>query len=99
MSSASTTVSSTLWAHLLRKDKPNVSTQATSSLIAPADKTGTSVRLLLHDTQATMQKFSEKVDRLIDGVQDAQAKAQAKDHDWAEGVDRSTTSIVREASQ
>lgn len=99
MASSSATVSSTLWAHLLRKDKPSTSIQAMSSPIAPADKTGTSVRLLLHDTQATMEKFSEKVDKLISGVQDAQEKSRAKDHDWAEGVDRSTTSIVREAGR
>jgi hypothetical protein len=66
------TASTALWAHLLRKDIPSFiqssSSIPTSLPIAPLDKVGTSMRLLLHDTQANLEKFSERVDTLVIGV-------------------------------
>jgi len=64
--------STALWAHLLRKDIPVISQTSSNTLtnppIAPLDKAGTSMRILLHDTQANLEKFSEHVDKLASGV-------------------------------
>jgi hypothetical protein len=66
------TASTALWAHLLRKDVPSASqtssTPPNNPPIAPLDKAGTSMRILLHDTQANLEKFSERVDKLASGV-------------------------------
>ena len=93
------TVSSTLWAHLLRKDNPTNSSTLSSLPIAPIDKTGTSVRLLLHDTQATLEKFSARVDKLITEAEQARSKTLTKDQEWAEEVERSTRVIVDDAGE
>ncbi|KAJ7094528.1 hypothetical protein B0H15DRAFT_829917 [Mycena belliarum] len=63
--------SAALWGQLLRKN-----TLATPSMVpvpptAPLDKTGTSMRILLHDTQANFEKFSAKVDTLTSGITEA----------------------------
>jgi hypothetical protein len=98
MSTPSTsTVSSALWAHLLRKDKPTVLHSPASIPIAPVDKTGTSMRLLLHDTQSTLEKFSEKIDNLIKGVEDTRSQALDNHQGWADDIERSTKIIVGEA--
>ncbi|KAK7061958.1 hypothetical protein R3P38DRAFT_2832540 [Favolaschia claudopus] len=59
-----------LWGQLLRKN-----TLATPSTVpvpptAPLDKTGTSMRILLHDTQTNFEKFSARVERLTSGIDD-----------------------------
>jgi hypothetical protein len=99
LSSTTMSTSSTLWAHLLRKDRTNEPIPAISVPIAPADKTGTSVRLLLHDTQATLEKFSQRIDKLVKGVDEVHSKAQEKEQEWADEVERSTKSIVADAGQ
>ncbi|KAJ7368585.1 hypothetical protein DFH08DRAFT_676212 [Mycena albidolilacea] len=60
--------SNALWGHLLRKN----------TVVAPAplpptvqDKTGTSMRILLHDTQANFETFSTRVNTLTSGINDA----------------------------
>jgi hypothetical protein len=60
--------SNALWGHLLRKN----------TVVAPAplpptvqDKTGTSMRILLHDTQANFETFSTRVDALTSGIDNA----------------------------
>ncbi|KAE9406296.1 hypothetical protein BT96DRAFT_811151 [Gymnopus androsaceus JB14] len=62
--------SSVLWAHLLRKDAltASVKTDAPLQPLAPVDKSGTSTRILLLDTQAHLQKFGRKVDDLTSKV-------------------------------
>ncbi|KAJ7682518.1 hypothetical protein DFH06DRAFT_1464214 [Mycena polygramma] len=59
-----------LWGQLLRKD-----TFATPAVplppTAPLDKTGTSMRILLHDTQANFERFSTRVDTLTEGIDEA----------------------------
>ncbi|KZT07381.1 uncharacterized protein LAESUDRAFT_651432 [Laetiporus sulphureus 93-53] len=68
---------SVLWGHLLSKDSitPALARNSASSYnpsippIAPADKTGTSLRILLHDSQANLEKFSERVTQLTGGVE------------------------------
>ncbi|PCH44062.1 hypothetical protein WOLCODRAFT_76746 [Wolfiporia cocos MD-104 SS10] len=75
-SKSRTTASSVLWGHLLTKGSSASSIQRTSqgssasslAPIAPMDKAGTSLRVLLHDTQATLEKFSSRVDALTGGV-------------------------------
>ncbi|KAJ7068526.1 hypothetical protein C8F01DRAFT_1017954 [Mycena amicta] len=59
-----------LWGQLLRKttlarDAPLVAPTA------PLDKTGTSMRVLLHDTQHNFERFSHRVDSLSSGIEDA----------------------------
>jgi hypothetical protein len=65
--------STPLWAHLFRRDVASLPPDPgiTITPAAPLDKNGTSMRLLLHDTQANFEKFSERVDKLTTGVEDA----------------------------
>lgn len=66
--------STALWAHLLRKNTAIPSSQnsnITHTPIAPLDKSGTSMRILLHDTQANFEKFSNRVDKLTSSIDDA----------------------------
>lgn len=69
-------VSQALWGHLRQmnvpvalKDKTGLS--STPTPITPIDKAGTSMRMLLHDTQATLEKFSGHIERLTSKVDDA----------------------------
>ncbi|EGO20770.1 hypothetical protein SERLADRAFT_351966 [Serpula lacrymans var. lacrymans S7.9] len=39
--------------------------------LAPLDKAGASMRMLLYDTQLNLEKFSARVDKLTGGVEDA----------------------------
>ncbi|EMD38749.1 hypothetical protein CERSUDRAFT_151372 [Gelatoporia subvermispora B] len=69
-----TSAANALWGHLLRKDVASGLSKRDSSAIsnppiAPSDRTGTSLRILLHDTQANLEKFSERVNLLIDDVE------------------------------
>lgn len=68
--------SKVLWAHLLRKDSPSSLSSQSPSIHPPPitalDKSATSTRILLHDTQANLEKFCERVDKLTLGVGDAQ---------------------------
>ncbi|KAI0704084.1 hypothetical protein C8Q76DRAFT_753602 [Earliella scabrosa] len=69
-----------LWGHLLRKDASQLpqSTASTSTTlgkhapaIAPLDKAGASTRILLHDTQAHLERFTDRVTQLTEGLDDA----------------------------
>ncbi|KAL0955125.1 hypothetical protein HGRIS_004038 [Hohenbuehelia grisea] len=69
---------SPLWAHLLRNNAPAPTRESSTDHLvglnpplAPFDKTGTSVRMLLHDTQANFEKFSARVDALAAGFHSA----------------------------
>ena len=66
------TASTALWAHILRQDtQPSTSLSETHIVVpptAPLDKNATSMRVLLHDTQANFEKFAIHVGKLIDGV-------------------------------
>ena len=95
-------MSSTLWAHLLNKDAtasgPGLNTGLASlglAASAPTDKTGTSVRILLHDTQATIEKFAERVDRLLFEAEDSRQKLLARNEEVNNEVER----LVRRAIQ
>ncbi|KAL1693974.1 hypothetical protein GGG16DRAFT_122830 [Schizophyllum commune] len=74
--------SSTLWAHLIRNDSPlrpspsTVSSAMQSMPGAPLDKTGTSMRMLLLDTQTNFENFSGRVDKLIDCVENAKSEVE-----------------------
>ncbi|KAI0251198.1 hypothetical protein BJV78DRAFT_1282703 [Lactifluus subvellereus] len=59
---------STLWAHLLHRNGPSKSnaTQLPSyAQLTPQDKAGTSTRILLHDTHARLEKFSERANSIF----------------------------------
>ena len=64
-----------LWAHLLRKDT-TMAGESVSQIppIAPQDKTGTSMRMLIHDTQVNLEKFSTRLDGLLQRVDDSRAQ-------------------------
>ncbi|RDB15829.1 hypothetical protein Hypma_003687 [Hypsizygus marmoreus] len=70
---ARTPASTALWAHLLRKDTlgPPPNSGIIIPPITPLDKNGTSMRILLHDTQANFESFSARVDKLCSGVDEA----------------------------
>jgi hypothetical protein len=61
-----------LWSHILGKDKlpapPN--SDVVPPPIAPMDKNGTSMRILLHDTQAHLERFSVRADKLFSSVEE-----------------------------
>lgn len=100
--SGSTTVS-TLWAHLLNKDATASGSGSKSGLTslgltvsAPVDKTGTSVRILLHDTQATIEKFAERVDRLLSEAEDSRQKLLARNEEVNDDVERLFRRVIQE---
>ncbi|KAI0741728.1 hypothetical protein C8Q80DRAFT_1195826 [Daedaleopsis nitida] len=70
---------SALWGHLLRKSGSQLPSQATTGppsakpipSIAPIDKAGASTRILLHDTQARLENFTDRVAQLVTGLDDA----------------------------
>lgn len=67
-----------LWGHLLRPSESiNTTSSQTNALIpplTPVDKNGTSMRILLHDTQMNLERFSERVDRLVQDVGSAKTE-------------------------
>ncbi|KAF8892132.1 hypothetical protein BD779DRAFT_1511049 [Infundibulicybe gibba] len=70
--------STTLWAHLFRTGTEGIVSDETAlgrvvPPLTPLDKTGTSMRILLHDTQARFEQFSTRIDTLLVGVRDAHA--------------------------
>lgn len=94
---------SMLWAHLLNKDasasEPGLKTGLTSLGLAPSapvDKTGTSVRILLHDTQATIEKFAERVDRLLSEAEDSRQKLLARNEEVNDEVERLVRRVIQE---
>ena len=69
-------VSQALWGHLRQMNVPpelkgKSGLSATATPITPVDKAGTSMRMLLHDTQATLEKFSGHIEKLTSRVDDA----------------------------
>lgn len=73
-----TTTAMALWGHLLRPSESiNTTSSQTNALIpplTPVDKNGTSMRILLHDTQMNLERFSERVDRLVQDVGSAKTE-------------------------
>ena len=75
------TSSAVLWGHLLSSSDVSKTasssghqeghTSAPLSSIAPVDKTGTSLRILLHDTQANLERFSERVGKLTGDIDES----------------------------
>ncbi|KAH9931939.1 uncharacterized protein B0H18DRAFT_1116172 [Fomitopsis serialis] len=75
------TASAVLWGHLLSsKDASqtasstrysDVSSCSPLSGITPVDKTGSSLRILLHDTQANLEKFSDRVTKLTGDINES----------------------------
>lgn len=63
-----------LWAHLLRKDATTSESLSQIPPIAPQDKTGTSMRMLIHDTQVNLEKFSTRLDGLLQRVDDCRSQ-------------------------
>lgn len=64
--------SSNLWAHVFGKASDTPS--STLPPLGPLDKTATSTRVLLYDTQANLEKFSARVDTLLKGFSEAKSE-------------------------
>ncbi|KAI0654063.1 hypothetical protein C8Q70DRAFT_1058780 [Cubamyces menziesii] len=74
-SQARPTATNALWGHILRKTgssqvPPSTATSTSTlgkhtSTIAPIDKAGASTRILLHDTQAHLERFTDRVSELV----------------------------------
>ena len=68
------TASTPLWEHLLRPSShtpsPLTDLSAVAPPLAPLDKNATSMRVLLHDTQANFERFSTHVENLLDGIKE-----------------------------
>ena len=77
MSTERKTAPNALWAYLLQKDLPasnDFSAPPGIPPIAPVDRTNTSMRMLIHDMQATLERFSTRVDNLLNNVKDAKTE-------------------------
>ncbi|CAK5262800.1 unnamed protein product [Mycena citricolor] len=70
MSIRTANASNALWGQLLRKSAAPDNNPLPIPPGAPLDKTGTSMRILLHDTQANFEKFSGKVQLLTTGLEE-----------------------------
>ncbi|KAF7291017.1 hypothetical protein HMN09_01280800 [Mycena chlorophos] len=60
-----------LWGQLVRKATAVARDAPPVAPTAPLDKTGTSMRVLLHDTQSNFERFAIRVDSLSSGIEDA----------------------------
>ncbi|KAJ7639078.1 hypothetical protein FB45DRAFT_741254, partial [Roridomyces roridus] len=100
-----------LWGQLLRKHTLAVpSTESPLPPTAPLDRNGTSMRILLHDTQANFEKFSTKVDTLTSGIDDTKRELLIvrdlfqKEHesltmDFVDLVNRSQTQVQKSVGE
>src|SRR6266404_7120016 len=82
------TTTSTLWAHLLhhrRPSKTNSTQIPTFAQLTPQDKASTSTRILLHDTQARLEKFSERANTIFSEVE-ASRREMVRVREEVEGV-------------
>lgn len=87
--------SNALWAHLRRKDVSSSQTGGkTYAPIAPLDKTGISMRILLSDTQANSEKFGERVQTLAGRVDGTMLKISAIPTLWEEDREKSSGQMV-----
>ncbi|KAG6332661.1 hypothetical protein ID866_6429 [Astraeus odoratus] len=68
-------ISSTLWAPFLGKDQAvQNATQPAFPPLAPHDKTGTSMRMLIHDIQSGLEQFSARLDGLMTRTEDCRSQ-------------------------
>ncbi|KAG0705601.1 hypothetical protein DFH29DRAFT_799892 [Suillus ampliporus] len=77
MSTERKTAPNALWAYLLQKDHPASNDFSATPMVppvAPVDRTNTSMRMIIHDMQATLEKFSTRVDTLLTNVKDAKTE-------------------------
>ncbi|KAJ7498667.1 hypothetical protein FB451DRAFT_1202673 [Mycena latifolia] len=98
--------STVLWGQLLRKNTLAAPSAVPLPPTAPLDKTGTSMRILLYDTQSNFEKFSTKVDTLTSGINEAkreivmvkdlfQREHESLTMDVVDLVNRSQTQILK----
>lgn len=65
------TASSALWGHLLSRHTPAGTTSRAAPPVAPVDRAAASTRILLHDTQTHLEKFTGRVDGMVAGLDNA----------------------------
>jgi hypothetical protein len=66
------TTASTLWAQLLNhrgSSKANATQPHSYTQLTPQDKAGTSTRILLHDTHARLEQFSERANSVLSAIE------------------------------
>jgi len=69
-----TVMANILWGHLRKDAGAWDCTPSTNPPLVPQDKTATSMRMLIHDTQSSLEKFSERLDRLMTRVDDCKCQ-------------------------
>ena len=67
-------MASILWGHLPKDTGGWDSTPMKNPSLAPQDKTATSMRMLIHDTQSSLEKFSQRLDGLMTRVDDCRCQ-------------------------
>ena len=63
---------STLWSYLLKPRSPskaNATQPHSYAQLTPQDKAGTSTRILLHDTHARLEIFSERANSVLSAIE------------------------------
>jgi hypothetical protein len=74
-----------LWSFLRRRDAPPLqipSTDTSLAPLAPIDRTGTSMRMVLLDTQANLEKFGDHVSKLVSVVEETKGKIDLTSRLW-----------------
>ena len=93
-----------LWGQLVRKTaltRDNAASPSVAAPVAPTaplDKTGTSMRVLLHDTQSNFERFTTRVDSLATGIEDARREIVAV-KDLFAGAQETTVGDVVEVGE
>lgn len=67
----------------------NITSSHSRAPVVPTDRTGTSARILLHDTKANLEKFTESVHSLVKDVDTAKSRLDYVSKLFERGQERS----------
>ncbi|KAA1475503.1 hypothetical protein DENSPDRAFT_783637 [Dentipellis sp. KUC8613] len=89
-----------LWAHLLRKPTTlerdaSIPTLASNVPLTPTDRAATSTRILLHDTHARLETFTERLEKLMHNVEDEKREMTRAREDMEAERDKMTEDVVQ----
>ncbi|KZT72018.1 hypothetical protein DAEQUDRAFT_639896, partial [Daedalea quercina L-15889] len=62
--------------------------------LTPMDKTGTSLRILLHDTQANLENFSDRVNKLAGNIDESKREISTVKELYQQGHEKVVEDIV-----
>ena len=91
---------STLWAHLLNHrgpSKANAAQPHSYAQLTPQDKAGTSTRILLHDTHARLEKFSERANSIFSAI-DASKREMVRVREEVESAREKELDVIAQLS-